>query len=413
MKFHINNNNKKIITGLVLSSLVFSMGYYAGARQSTTYAENGKIQSATLGEVKKYLDEKFINWKASSTPPTEKELQYGLIQGYVGAYKDPYTIFFPPREAKSFQETVKGSFGGVGMTVGEKEGRAVVIAPLKDSPAMKAGIKAGDFIVKVDGKDTSGHSSDEAVSMIRGEIGKEVTITVVRKDEPKPLDIKIVREEIKIPTLDTETKDGVFIVRLYNFSQESPELFKKAMDDFLKSGTQYLVLDLRGNPGGYLEAAVQMASFFLPAGKDIVVEKKGMAKDGTTSHKSYGYNAFNANLRMAILLDEGSASASEILAGALKDYNVAKIFGTKSFGKGSVQELINLKDGSSLKVTVAKWYTPNGVSISEHGIVPDYPVALDVAAFKKDKTDTQLNKAIKGLKDPASLLIPDATSTIQ
>jgi carboxyl-terminal processing protease len=351
--------------------------------------------------VRSIIDEKFIMWKASSSLPTSKELEYGMIAGYVSSYKDPYTVFFPPVEAKSFSETVKGSFGGVGMTVGMKEGNVVVIAPLKDSPAMKAGIKAGDVIVAVDGKNVLGEPSDQVVNKIRGEIGTTVKISVVRAGDKEPKEISIVRDEIKIPTIDTEKKDGVFVIHLYNFSAEAPEGFRKALNEFLQSGTNKLVIDLRGNPGGYLEAAVGMASYFLDEGKVVVSEKHGKNAE-VINHRSQGIVGVPKTTRVAVLVDGGSASASEILAGALRDQGVAVVVGEKSFGKGSVQELINLPDNTSIKVTIAKWYTPNGTSISEQGIVPDYKVSIGTSTPKnKDGTlvDIQLKKAIEVLNE--------------
>lgn len=398
MKAPHTSFEKKYFTVALLALFLFVGGYATGARGASTYALEGETQSKLLGQVQELLNQKFIPWKASSTPPTEKELEHGIIKGYVGAYKDPYTVFFPPKEAQSFAETVQGSFGGVGMQVGEKDGRIVVIAPLKDSPAMKAGIKAGDIIVSVDEKDVSNMNGDEAVQLIRGKIGTEVKIVVLHKDAKQVSTISIIRQEIKIPTIDTQKKGGVFIIQLYNFSADSVGLFEKAIKEFLASGTNSLVLDLRGNPGGYLDAAVDMASYFLPEGKVIVTEKKGEGKEDIP-HRSKGYNSFATRpLRMVVLLDGGSASASEILAGALKDQDIAKVVGEKSFGKGSVQELINLEGGSSLKVTVAKWYTPNGISISENGIKPDIEVVMDAKLFEEKKIDVQLNKAIEVLK---------------
>ena len=387
---------KRYLVVVLVGVSLFVAGYLSGARTPSTTADSNTLNIPLLSDVKELLDEKYISWKATSTLPTEKELEYGMIRGYVDAYKDPYTVFFPPREAKSFTENVKGSFGGVGMQVSEKDGRIVVIAPLKDSPAMKAGIKAGDTIVAVDKRDITGMSSDEAVSLIRGEIGTKVSITVLHKDAKQTDEITIVREEIKIPTIDTEVKSNVFIIRLYNFSSESAQMMDEKLREFANSGTPYLILDLRGNPGGYLDAAVNMASFFLPEGKPVVVEKRGKNEDDIT-HRSRGFDYFNDNLKMAVLLDGGSASASEILAGALKDHKIAKIVGEKSFGKGSVQELINLTDGSALKVTVAKWFTPNGTSISEHGITPDIETKLDTKLFDQG-IDTQLEKAIETVK---------------
>jgi carboxyl-terminal processing protease len=322
-----------------------------------------------------------------------------MIRGYVESYKDPYTVFFPPKEAKNFAENVKGSFGGVGMTVGMKDGNIVVIAPLKDSPAMKAGVKAGDIITAVDGKNMLGQSSDEAVSYIRGPLDTPVVLTVLHDGAKATTDIKIIRKEIKIPTLDTEKKDGVFILKLYNFSAESPDLFKKALTEFVQSGYSRLVIDLRGNPGGYLEAAVTMASYFLKEGQVVVSEKQGK-NEAVLNHRSIGITGLPSGIKVVVLVDGGSASASEILAGALKDQGVAKVVGVKSFGKGSVQELIPLADGASLKVTIAKWYTPNGVNISEHGIKPDIeaPFATTTPKGWKGPYDSQMLKAVEVVK---------------
>lgn len=385
---------------------IFAVGFLLGnATGNTSFAGNVTMTTTlpTDGElfnkVKGTVADKFIFWKSSSTLPTAKELEYGMISGYVASYKDPYTVFFPPKEAKNFAENVKGSFGGVGMNVGMKDGNIVVIAPLKDSPAMKAGIKAGDVITAVDGKNMLGQSSEEAVGLIRGELDTPVKITVLHIGAKAVTDITIVRKEIKIPTLDTEKKDGVFVIHLYNFSAESPDLFKKALIEFVNSKLPYLVIDLRGNPGGYLEAAVNMASYFLKDGQVVVSERQG--KDATVvNHRSTGITGLPGGNKVVVMVDGGSASASEILAGALKDHGIAKVVGLKSFGKGSVQELVNFDDGSSLKVTIAKWYTPLGVNISESGIKPDVEVAVATTTPKgyKGVYDAQLLKAIQTVK---------------
>lgn len=386
---------------------IFAIGFLLGnATGSKSYAEQIKpavaflnMDSTLLAKVQGDIGSKFIFWKSSSTLPTTKELEYGMISGYVSSYKDPYTIFFPPKEAKNFAENVKGSFGGVGMNVGMKDGNIVVIAPLKDSPAMKAGIKAGDIIAGVDGKNMLGQSSDVAVDLIRGELDKPVKITVLHLGAKAVTDITIIRKEIKIPTLDTEKKNGVFVIHLYNFSSESADLFKTALVEFTNSKLPYLVVDLRGNPGGYLQAAVNMASFFLKEGQIVVSEKQG--KDATVlNHRSLGIAGLPAGIKTVVMIDGGSASASEILAGALKDHGIAKVVGVKSFGKGSVQELVNYDDGSSLKVTIAKWYTPAGVNISESGIKPDVEVAVATTTPKgmKEPYDAQLLKAITVVK---------------
>lgn len=395
------NRTARITSIIALVVVLFGAGILVGTAMDTGGQQtDGKLDSPLLSQVQSALNDKFIFWKASSTLPTAKDLEYGMIKGYVQSYKDPYTVFFPPQEAKSFAQDVQGSFGGVGMNVGMKEGSVIVIAPLKDSPAMKAGIEAGDIITAVDGKSVIGMSSDEAVNLIRGEIGTKVKITVIHPKGTTPTEISVTRSEIKIPTLETETKNGVFVIHLYNFSAESPDLFQNAIKAFAGTHLKYMVIDLRGNPGGYLEAAVDMASYFLKEGQIVVSERAG--KDNTVNnHRSLGLAGVPAGTKVVVLADGGSASAAEILAGALKDQGVAKIVGEKTFGKGSVQELVNFDDGSSLKVTVAKWFTPNGVNISESGIKPDV-VSTFGTSTPVDKAgkpiDTQLLKAIEVVK---------------
>lgn len=381
--------------------MVFAGGFLLGNGMSSAVRAENKQESFSLNtslfkSVKENIDNKFVFWKSSSTLPTPKEMEYGMIKGYVESFKDPYTVFFPPKEAKSFAENVKGSFGGVGMNVGMKDGNIVVIAPLKDSPAMKAGIKAGDIITAVDGKNMLGLSSEEAVSLIRGELDTPVTITVLHQGSKATNDIKIIRKEIKIPTLDIEKQSDVFIIKLYNFSAESPLLFQNALNEFIKSGGNRMVIDLRGNPGGYLEAAVQMSSYFLKEGQVVVSERQGK-NEAVVNHRSTGVAGVPVGVKVVILVDGGSASASEILAGALKDHGIAKVVGMKSFGKGSVQELINLEGGASLKVTIAKWFTPNGINISEHGIKPDIEVSVATTTPKgfKGVYDAQMIKAVE------------------
>ncbi len=395
--------SKSIIIGSSIF-IIFVIGFLLGSAMNNSVKAETVLGDVVLDtplftSVKENIDTKFVFWKSSSTLPTAKEREYGMIRGYVESYKDPYTVFFPPVEAKNFAETVKGSFGGVGMTVGMKDGHIVVIAPLKDSPSMKAGIKAGDIITAVDGKNMLGKNSEEAVSLIRGELDTPVTITVLHIDAKATTDIKIIRKEIKIPTLDIEKKDGVFIIKLYNFSSESPDLFRNALDEFIKGKYSRLVIDLRGNPGGYLEAAVNMASYFLKNGQVVVSERQGK-NEAVVNHRSSGIPGLPTNVKVVVLVDGGSASASEILAGALKDQGIAKIVGTKSFGKGSVQELINLADGASLKVTIAKWYTPNGINISESGIKPDIEVLNATTTPKgfKGVYDAQMIKAVDVVK---------------
>lgn len=359
------------------------------------------------------IDEKYVPTRKSTTTlaVTDQDKVWGAIQGLTNSLDDPYTVFFPPEEAKMFESEISGTFEGVGMEVGIKDHVLTVIAPLKNTPAERAGVQAGDKILKIDDTLTDGMSTDVAVRNIRGKGGTEVRLTLSRAGRNAPFEIKIIRETINVPVISTEIRnadgskspdktvglrdDGVFVIKLYSFTSQSPGLFRDALREFVLSGSNKLLLDLRANPGGYLEAAVDMASWFLPAGK--VVVKEGYAKDGDEKlYRSRGYNIFNKNLKMVILVNGGSASASEILSGALREYNIAKLVGAKTFGKGSVQELVPITPETSLKVTIARWLTPSGKSISEEGLTPDYAVELTQDDLAKGR-DPQMDKAVQVL----------------
>jgi len=335
------------------------------------------------------LSSKFVTFKKA---PTDQEKVWGAIAGLAQSFGDPYTVFFPPQDLKNFEASINGEFQGVGMEIGLRDRVITVVAPLKDTPAYRAGIKSGDKILKIDGTPTNDMTIEKAVSIIRGPKGTAVELSIFRDGEREPISFKIVRDTISIPTIDTERKGDVFIIRLYSFSANSPELFRKALQDFAAFGGDKLVLDLRNNPGGYLEAAVDMASWFLPSGK-VVVKEESKKEEESKVFRSRGYNIFNDNLKMAILVNGGSASASEILAGALREHNIATLIGEKTFGKGSVQELVKVTDDTSLKVTIARWLTPNGVSISENGLKPDIEVSIKKEDAEAGK-DTQLEKAV-------------------
>lgn len=340
------------------------------------------------------LETNYVVTHPSSTPPTVKERVFGAIGGLASSYNDPYTVYLPPKEAKTFADTISGSFAGVGMEIDIRDGILTVIAPLKGTPAEAAGINAGDQIVTIDGKSTDGLSIDKAVGQIRGPIGTTVEFTIIRNG--KPLDIKIVRDTIQIPeTKDgLDEKNGVYNIALYGFAANSANLFNQSFIRFKNSGSKKLVVDLRGNPGGYLDSAVDIASHFLPIGTIIVTEDFDEKGDNKV-HTSLGYFDIPAGTKVAVLIDGGSASASEILAGALQDNRAATLIGTKSFGKGSVQTLINLGDGS-LKITVARWITPAGNWIMKNGITPDIIVPYTLADAEANK-DPQMSRAIQFL----------------
>lgn len=346
------------------------------------------------------LEENYVNTHASSTLPSVKERLYGAISGLASSYGDPYTVFLPPAESKLFAENISGSFAGVGMEIGIKNDVLTVIAPLKGTPAERAGIKSGDQIAAIDGKATDGISVDKAVGKIRGPAGTTVSFTLVRGG--KPFDVKVVRDTIQVPETDDglDQASGVYHIALYEFTANSASLFSQALARFAASGSTKLVIDLRGDPGGYLDAAVDIASHFIRKGAPIVTEDFG-GKAENQKHASAGYNDVPAGTKIAVLVDGGSASASEILAGALQDSGAATVIGTKSFGKGSVQTLLDL-DGGSLKVTVARWVTPKGHWIMDNGITPDIEVSYvppaDNGADSKKK-DNQMERAVRFLTE--------------
>ncbi len=341
------------------------------------------------------LDGRFVQTHASNTLPVSKDKVWGAIQGLTASYGDPYTVFFPPEEAKSFAEEVTGNFGGVGAEIGKtKDNILTVISPLKDSPAEKAGVRAGDLIIAIDEKTTEGLSVDEAVKRIRGPKGTAVKFTLVRGG--KPQDISVVRDTIQVPTIANsyDAKTGVYYIALYQFTESSGAQFNTAFKEFKTSGAQKLIVDVRGNPGGYLDQATYIAGFFLPKGATVVTEDyKG--KQENIVQKSPGQGGLPEGAHVVVLMDQGSASASEILAGALQDTKQATLIGTRSFGKGSVQELVEV-DGGSLKITVARWLTPNGRSISDGGLTPDINVERTPQDYTAGK-DPQKDRAVQFL----------------
>lgn len=388
---------------LVFATAAFFSGVHLGA-DARLEANVGSIFAASqeervdltrFWEVWELLDERFVS--ATSTDPyTPEERLEGAIQGLVETYGDPYTVYLPPEDAAIFEEDIAGNFEGVGMEVGERDGVLTVIAPLPNTPAERAGIRSGDMIIRIDGTSTESMSIDEAVKHIRGETGTEVVLTILREGDDELREISVVRDTIDIPTITTDLQDGVFIIRLFNFSAIAEAKLQDALREYVQSGSRKLVLDLRGNPGGYLQSAVNVSSYFLPTGKVVVREHFGDNEDERVYRSSGRLLSRYAPEKMVVLVDGGSASASEIVAGALQEHDAATLIGTPTFGKGSVQELIDLRGGASLKVTVARWLTPEGNSISEGGLTPDIEVPLEDADVEST-TDPQLEAAIEYL----------------
>ena len=389
---------------VLVSSGIFISGAYFGYSQRPAVEKvkilfnketqkPAEVDFSPFWQAWNLLEEKYVDKEELNS----QEMLWGAISGLAGSLKDPYTVFFPPEEKKIFESEVKGNFEGVGMEIGMRNNVLTVIAPLKNTPAYRAGLKAGDKILKINDTLTSNLTVEEAIRLIRGPKGTEVKLLISREDEKEPMEIAVIREVINIPTLETEIKPGnIFVIKLYNFSENSPLVFRNALREMIESKSDKLVIDLRNNPGGYLEAAVDMASWFLPMGKVVAREK--FASGEEEFYRSRGYDVFGDNFRMAILINQGSASASEILAGALKEYGRAVLVGEKTFGKGSVQELVPVTDSTSLKITIASWLTPNGQSISKEGLEPDFEVKFSKEDNEAGR-DPQMEKATQFLLD--------------
>lgn len=394
-------NRKFLIISLIVT---LAAGFGGGFLYATRIQEQTpviqKLVNQDQGQVKNVDFSQFWQvWNDLQDKYVDKskldvqKMVYGAISGMVNAVGDPYTVFFEPTTAKQFQQEISGSFGGVGMELGAKNNVLTVIAPIKDTPAYKARIQPGDKIVKIDGKSTAGMDVDVAVNMIRGPVGTKVTLTILdRKNATR--DVPLVRATISVPTVEWKMLDQngkhIAYMQVYEFNQNVDSQFKTATDEILKSNADGLIVDLRNNPGGLLDSAVNLAGYFVDKGQLVVSEVFG---NGTKNNYDAEGDSSLEKLPTLVLVNGGSASASEILSGALHDDKRIRLIGEQTFGKGSVQELDDAGKGSSLKVTIAKWYTPGGINISLKGLTPDILVNL---------TDDQKTNLIIGdlTKDP-------------
>ena len=408
-------NNRIFITGFSIIILIavsggaFYFGYQRGVKNPQTVIirgvanlEEGKTEAVDFGlfwEAWKILKEKYVGAENLDN----QNLVYGAVSGLLNSLGDQNSVFMPPSDAKKFGEDISGEFSGIGAEIGIRNEQLVIIAPLKSTPAEKAGLKPLDKILKINDKSTDEMIVDEAVKLIRGSKGTTVVLTILRNSWEQSKEISIIRDTIQIPTLDwkmldlsgIESENGnIAYFHLYNFYENAPFLFYQAVIKAALSNPKGIILDLRNNPGGYLEASVDLAGWFMKRGELTVTEefRSGQKEE----FKTYG-SGFFKDLPLVVLINEGSASASEILAGALRDNRGIKLVGKKSFGKGTVQELVNLKDSSQIKITVAHWLMPKGQLIEKNGLTPDYEVNLTEEDVKNGK-DPQLEKAVEVLK---------------
>ena len=352
----------------LLCGVIIGKGWERTGHASETYEEL-KTFSEVLNQVQKhYVDE---------TKP--KDLIQGAIRGMLSTL-DPHSAYMTPEMYKEMQVETRGEFGGVGIQIGVKDNRLAVIAPIEGTPAHRAGIKAGDFIIKVNEETTKDLTLMDAVSKMRGPKGSKVNLTIQREGTPDPLVFTLVRDTIKIESVKSKVIDNLGYVRLTQFQEATGRDLAKAIKQFKEQKVQGTILDLRNNPGGLLTAAVDVSEQFLPSGKLVVYTKSREGKKDEWVAKAKDHLE---DLPVIVLVNEGSASASEIVAGALQDWGRAVVVGTTSFGKGSVQTILALGDGSGLRLTTAKYYTPKGRSIQSTGITPDIVVKLAAPTLAK------------------------------
>lgn len=379
-------------TGLLLGGLLIAVvSFAAGMRSDMIFAaiapvigirvETGTIDLSSVQETYRALKANF-----DGELDTQKLID-GANRGLVEAAGDPYTTYLNPDAVKELENELSGSIGGgIGAEIGLRNGQLTIIRPLKDSPALQAGVQVGDIIVAVNDEDASGWTVDQVVQKIRGEIGSKVTVKVLRDRETK--DITVVRQEVKSPTVEAEIVGDVGILTVHRFNGETGPLARTEAEKFVSSGVKRVVLDLRGNPGGEVTAAQALAGLWLD-NQVILTQRRG--DEIIQTNKSTG-RPILGDIKTVILINGGSASASEIVAGALRDYDKATLVGETTYGKGSVQAVIRLSGGSQLKVTESRWFTPKGKNIDKTGIEPDVKVELTADDVNNNR-DPQLEKA--------------------
>ncbi len=391
---------------VILLIVAFFTGWYAGGGQNadaTDHAVASRVINTNTSNSEYRGDVDFdLFWKIWNDvkanyvkqPVNEVDLFYGAVRGMIGALGDPYSDFYNPQLAEEFDQELSGSFSGIGVEIGKRNGTIVVIAPLEGSPGQQAGLKAGDAILAIDKTDALDMPLDLAVSKIRGEEGSQVLLTVLSKGSQEPKEVAVTRKKIQHTGLRWEYRDGIAYVKLSSFDEETDDLLNKFIRDLeAHEPVDGIVLDLRNNPGGFLDMAIEVASEWIEDG--VIVRERDHSGDERLHHARG--RARLSGIPTVVLVNEGSASASEIVAGALQDFEIAPLIGKTTFGKGSVQKYEGLEDGSSFRLTVARWFTPKERAIDEVGITPNIEVDLTEQDFNDDK-DPQLEEAIRQLK---------------
>ncbi len=386
----------KFFISVIIAIGLFSLGVVVGRGDIRV---NGLSQTRIISPSSTFdyssVDEVYSLLKDNFDGKLDKnKLLWGIKAGLVSAAGDPYTEYFNPEDAADFDEELSGSFTGIGAELGtDSDNNIVVVSPLSGYPAEKAGLKPKDVIAAVNGQSTTDMSVDGVVRKIRGPSDTNVTLTIIRGND-KPFNVTIKRAKITVPSVRYSVIGNIGYIKISQFTNDTVGLVQQAAKEFKQKDVKAVVLDLRGDPGGFLDGAVQISSMWLPQGKTVVSERRGTTILATKYSKGSG--EFQG-LPTVVLIDGGSASASEITAGALHDNGAATLVGIKSFGKGSVQQIEHFSDGSELKVTIAHWYTPEGKNINKQGITPDTVVKIPEAASTSGN-DPQKDKAIQLLR---------------
>lgn len=341
------------------------------------------------------LNDKYVD----TTKLDQQKMIYGAISGMVKAVGDPFSSFMNPDESQQFSQDLEGTFEGIGVEIGMKNDVLTVISPLDASPAEKAGLRSGDKILKIGDKLTTDMTVDEAVTLIRGQKGTEISLMILHEKSPSPIEVKIIRDQINVKSVKLELRnDGIAVIKISKFGDDTTSGMNQAANQIVSRNAKGIILDLRNNPGGYLESAIDISSKFIPAGKIVVSEEERDASNGGKKDFPARGGDILGGIPVVVLVNGGSASASEITAGALRDDLGATLIGKKTFGKGSVQELEKLVGGSTLRVTIARWLTPNGDYIMEKGIDPTIDIDLSDADYNANR-DPQMDKALEVIKE--------------